>query len=63
MPNVPTTTDTLQDELVGPLYPPSPVGIERAWHMLMRQKGTVEVGYAHGVKVQRRSLRAFMARR
>ena len=54
------TDQQIVDELVGPVYPPNPVGIERAWHQLMRQIGNVNVGYAHGVKVNRRALRAFM---
>jgi len=42
---------------------PSPiVGLERAFHSLMVQIGQTNVGYAHGVKLQRRSLRSLMAR-
>ena len=43
--------------------PPTVVGIEKAWHNLMRQLVVVNVGYAHGVKVQRRNLRAWMGSR
>lgn len=57
------TGEQPQDLLAGPVGQPTPVGIERAWHQLMRQLGNVNVGYAHGVKVQRRSLRAFMGSR
>lgn len=41
--------------------PTFPVQLERAWHSLMTQIGTTNVGYAHGVKLQRRALNALMA--
>jgi len=59
-------TETPTQIEAGPTLTPLPsptVNLERAWHYLMVQLGTTNVGYAHGVKVQRRSLRAFMAGR
>jgi len=61
-----STTETATQIEAGPdltPLPSGPVNIERAWHYLMVQLGQTNVGYAHGVKVQRRSLRAFMAGR
>lgn len=43
--------------------PTGPVQLERAWHNLMWQLTTKNVGYAHGVKVVRRSLYSYMAHR
>lgn len=43
--------------------PTGPVQIERAWHNLMHQLAVTNVGYAHGVKVQRRNLKAYMGSR
>ncbi len=61
-----STPETAQQIEAGPdmtPLPSGPVNIERAWHYLMTQIGKTNVGYAHGVKVQRRALRSFMARR
>ena len=61
-----STPETATQLEVGPdmtPLPSGPVSIEKAWHYLMMQLGSTNVGYAHGVKVQRRALRAFMARR
>ena len=61
-----STPETAQQIEAGPDMTPLPsplVNLERAWHYLMVQKGVTEVGYGHGVKVQRRALRALMARR
>lgn len=56
------TTDTTGADGGGDLtpLPTFPVQLERAWHMLMTQIGTTNVGYAHGVKLQRRALNALM---
>lgn len=58
------TNDSTQNADAGgdltPL-PTFPVQMERAWHLLMTQIGTTNVGYAHGVKLQRRALNSLMA--
>ena len=59
-------TETATQIEAGPQLTPLPSGpvrLERAWHYFMTQKGVTEVGYAHGVKVQRRALRSLMAGR
>lgn len=62
MPEPDSTTSIEAGPTLTPL-PSGVVGLERAWHYLMVQLGNTNVGYAHGVKVQRRALRSFMAGR
>lgn len=59
------TPDPIKEAAIPNLTPlPSgPVQLERAWHNLMHQIVNVNVGYAHGVKVVRRSLYAYMGKR
>lgn len=56
------TPDVIKQAAVPILTPlPSgPVQLERAWHNLMYQMTHTNVGYAHGVKVVRRNLYAYM---
>lgn len=58
--------DTLAQQAAVPILTPLPTGpvqMERAWHNLMWQMTVKNVGYAHGVKVVRRNLYAYMAGR
>lgn len=54
--------ETPQDLLAGPLGPPSPISIERAWHNLMSTLAHTNAGYAVGANRQRKALHGLMRR-
>lgn len=55
-------SESAQELAVGPEAPPTPVGLERAWHNLMVVFARKNAGYAVGANQARKHLHGLMAR-